>query len=65
MNNRWISDWFGSEYYSLLYEHRSTAEAKLFIDRLINFLKTPSGSYILDCGCGKGRHSIYLSEKKI
>ena len=60
---QWIEDWFGSEYYSLLYKHRDCGEAKLFLDNLISLLKIPSGSSILDCGCGKGRHSIYLNEK--
>ena len=60
---KWIEDWFGSEYYSTLYKHRDCDEAKLFLDNLLAFLKIPSGSSILDCGCGKGRHSIYLNEK--
>ncbi|MBI4947691.1 MAG: class I SAM-dependent methyltransferase [Bacteroidetes bacterium] len=60
---KWIEDWFGSEYYSLLYKHRGCDEAKLFLDNLFKFLKIPSGNSILDCGCGKGRHSIYLNEK--
>jgi SAM-dependent methyltransferase len=58
----WIEDWFGSEYYSLLYKHRDCDEAKIFIDNLISFLKTPISARILDCGCGRGRHSVYLSE---
>ena len=59
----WIEDWFGSEYYTLLYRHRDDREAKLFLDNLITLLKVPSNSQIVDCGCGKGRHSIYLCEK--
>lgn len=59
----WIQDWFGSEYYSILYRHRDCDEAKLFLDNIISFLKLPAESKILDCGCGRGRHSIYLSEK--
>jgi len=59
----WIQDWFGSEYYSILYKHRDCDEAKLFIDNLISLLNLPRSSRILDCGCGRGRHSIYLSEK--
>jgi len=60
---QWIEDWFGSRYYSLLYKHRDCNEAKLFLDKLVVVLKIKPDSRILDCGCGKGRHSIYLSEK--
>jgi 2-polyprenyl-3-methyl-5-hydroxy-6-metoxy-1,4-benzoquinol methylase len=60
---RWIEDWFGSTYYSMLYKHRNNNEASLFLNNLISFLKIPGGSSFLDCGCGKGRHSLYLAEK--
>jgi len=60
---RWIEDWFGSKYYSLLYKHRDENEAKLFIDNLSTLLSFSANNKILDCGCGKGRHSLYLSEK--
>lgn len=60
---QWIEDWFGSKYYSLLYKHRDDKEARLFLDNLISFLKIPAGSRIIDCGCGKGRHSVYLGQK--
>lgn len=59
---KWIEDWFGSEYYSLLYQHRGVEEARAFLDKLIGFLKIPPGGRIIDCGCGKGRHSICLRE---
>lgn len=59
----WIEDWFGSEYYSLLYKHRDCREAHLLLDNLIRLLKPQAKNRILDCGCGKGRHSVYLSEK--
>lgn len=59
----WIEDWFGSDYYSLLYKRRGFSEAHSFLDNLIGFLKIPFNSKILDCGCGKGRHSVYLREK--
>lgn len=59
----WIQDWFGSEYYSLLYKHRDCDEAQLFLDNLILQLKLSPENKIIDCGCGKGRHSVYLAEK--
>jgi len=52
-----------SEYYRMLYRHRGEEEARLFINNIISLLKLPPGSTILDCGCGRGRHSIYLAEK--
>lgn len=58
----WIEEWFGSKYYDILYRHRDEKEAKLFIDNLIPFIRIYSGN-VLDCGCGKGRHAIYLAEK--
>jgi SAM-dependent methyltransferase len=63
MNTQWIEDWFGSDYYSMLYQHRSSEEAHTFLDHLMSYLKMSSGLKILDAGCGKGRHSIYLSKK--
>jgi len=60
---KWIEDWFGSKYYSLLYKHRSCDEAELFLDHLIKCLNIPPDTRILDCGSGKGRHSIYLNKK--
>lgn len=60
---KWIEDWFGSKYYSLLYKHRSCDEAEVFLDHLIKFLNIPPNARILDCGSGKGRHSIYLNKR--
>jgi len=59
----WIQDWFGSDYYCMLYKHRDAEEAKLFLDNLIALLKLSPGEKILDCGCGRGRHSVYLAKK--
>ena len=59
---KWIEDWFGSDYYSLLYKHRNEDEAKQFINNVVSFLKISTGSRILDCGCGRGRHSSCLAE---
>lgn len=58
----WFKDWFNSTYYHLLYNHRDEAEAKSFIGLLVNHLEVAKGSRILDLACGKGRHSITLSE---
>ena len=58
----WFETWFDSPYYHILYKHRDHQEAKLFVDRLIKYLKPNSNSTILDLACGKGRHAMQLSE---
>ncbi len=59
----WFENWFDSKYYHILYGNRDQAEAELFMNNLIRFLKVPSGARIHDLCCGKGRHSVFLSSK--
>ena len=59
----WFETWFDSPYYPVLYNHRSTEEAGLFINKLLDALQLIPGARILDVGCGRGRHSIYLAKK--
>ena len=59
----WFKDWFNSPYYHQLYFKRDEAEAAKFIDKLIDYLKPPQGSLMLDVACGKGRHSRQLASK--
>ena len=57
----WFTDWFNTSYYHTLYKDRNDKDAQLFMRNIINFLKIPSSSHLLDLPCGKGRHSIYLN----
>jgi len=59
--NEWFRLWFGSPYYDVLYRNRNKEEAAKLIDKLVNYLNIPTGSYVLDAACGKGRHSIALA----
>jgi len=61
--NPWFKDWFNSPYYHQLYFNRDIKEAAAFIDKLIDYLKPPPTSSILDVACGRGRHSIMLAAK--
>lgn len=58
----WFAEWFDTNYYHILYQHRNEEEAKQFIAKLISHLKVPKGSRCLDLACGKGRHAKFLSE---
>lgn len=59
----WFGEWFDSPYYHILYNHRDEGEAKVFMDNLLAKLMVRPDSSILDIGCGRGRHAIYLNEK--
>ncbi|MBS1512992.1 MAG: class I SAM-dependent methyltransferase [Bacteroidetes bacterium] len=63
MQSPWFKNWFNSPYYHQLYFNRDEKEAAAFIDQLIVDLEPAPGSTMLDVACGKGRHSIHLSEK--
>lgn len=60
--NNWFASWFDTPYYHILYKDRNHEEAQQFMDNLTNYLNLPEDAKILDLACGKGRHSIYLSE---
>lgn len=59
--NNWFLEWFDSEYYQILYNNRNQKEANNFIRNLVKTLNISPGSYILDAGCGEGRHAIALN----
>lgn len=52
----WFKEWFNSEYYGLLYQHRDEKEADDFIRRLVGYLQLPPSARVLDLACGDGRH---------
>ena len=62
MKSEWFESWFESPLYDLLYQHRSDDEAHAFIDNLLKEIEILSGSTVMDLGCGKGRHAIYMSK---
>ena len=59
----WFESWFDSPYYHILYQHRDEQEAEAFLDHLLGYLKPDTDASMLDLGCGKGRHAVYLNEK--
>lgn len=63
MENEWFATWFDTPHYHTLYKNRDESEAKRFIENLVEHLKLPTGSRLLDLACGKGRHAITLNNK--
>ncbi|NNF01169.1 MAG: class I SAM-dependent methyltransferase [Bacteroidia bacterium] len=61
--SEWFADWFDSDYYHILYQHRDDVEAAQFLDNLIAHLDVDREDQILDLACGKGRHSQYLNDR--
>lgn len=59
----WFEDWFDSKYYHILYKNRDLDEASKLIDNLVKYLAPEEKASMLDLGCGKGRHSLYLAKK--
>ncbi|NOR29003.1 MAG: methyltransferase domain-containing protein [Lutibacter sp.] len=60
-NNDWFVSWFDTNYYHILYSHRDYTEAQEFMQNIISYLALKKEATLLDLGCGKGRHSIYLN----
>lgn len=58
----WFDEWFDTTYYHQLYFKRDNKEAKLFIEKLIQYLAPPQDAFMLDVACGKGRHSVTLAD---
>ena len=52
----WFKEWFDSEDYHKLYNHRNQEEAETFIQNLNNHVNQP-GMRVLDMAYGKGRHA--------
>ncbi|PHS51768.1 MAG: SAM-dependent methyltransferase [Lutibacter sp.] len=60
-NKDWFASWFNTSYYHILYSHRDYSEAQEFMQNIARLLTFEKSDLLLDLGCGKGRHSIYLN----
>ncbi|RMH69094.1 MAG: class I SAM-dependent methyltransferase [Gemmatimonadetes bacterium] len=58
----WYRDWF-NEIYLRVYAHRNVADARQLLELIQNRLLQSSTTWILDCGCGNGRHSLELAKR--
>lgn len=60
--DNWFTEWFDSDHYHLLYQHRNEEEAEAFIQNLFDHLDLKKGSTVLDLACGKGRHALQVHQ---
>ena len=61
-NKTWYANWFNTPFYHILYKDRDYSEAQDFMTNLTEYLNMPEEGKIMDLACGKGRHSVFLSE---
>ncbi len=59
--NEWYKDWFNSELYLSVYQHRNDEDAKQLCDLILSSTNLAKGAKILDAACGAGRHSNIFS----
>ena len=57
-NPAWYQTWFDTPYYHILYQDRDIAEATLFLQNLLAYLKLGQHQNILDIACGRDRKSV-------
>ncbi|MFP4228234.1 MAG: class I SAM-dependent methyltransferase [Salinivenus sp.] len=53
----WYDGWFGSDAYTLVYDHRDEDEAERLVDFVEREITPAPDASILDVGCGRGRHA--------
>lgn len=59
----WYEDWFGSDAYTLVYDHRDETEAERLVDLIERAIQPRPDAHILDVGCGRGRHARILARR--
>jgi cyclopropane fatty-acyl-phospholipid synthase-like methyltransferase len=63
MKSEWFKDWFNTQEYLNVYQHRNESDAEEHIKLILENVKIPVSAKILDMACGAGRHAIILARK--
>lgn len=59
----WFKDWFSSDEYLSVYQHRNDDDAQKLLDLILVETNVSENASILDVACGAGRHTINLASK--
>ncbi len=59
----WYEEWFNSDEYLSVYQHRDSAEADDFAKLICALIEVPLNCETLDLACGAGRHSIAFARQ--
>ena len=59
----WYEDWFWSDAYTHVYDHRDETEAERVVDLIEREVAPSPRAHILDIGCGRGRHARVLARR--
>jgi SAM-dependent methyltransferase len=59
----WFRNWFSSEEYLDVYQHRDDDDARKLLELIFRKTNLPRNSFILDAACGAGRHLLNLTKE--
>ncbi len=63
MKSEWFKEWFNTDEYLTVYQHRNEQDAERHIDLILKNITLPRSSKIIDMACGAGRHAVILARK--
>jgi 2-polyprenyl-3-methyl-5-hydroxy-6-metoxy-1,4-benzoquinol methylase len=61
--SEWFKEWFNTNEYQEVYQHRNEADAKQLFNLIMNNVEIVKNGKVLDLACGAGRHSILFAKK--
>ena len=58
----WFEEWFNTEDYLNVYQHRNDADAERLVNLILANTILDHNAEVIDLACGNGRHSIHFAE---
>ncbi len=59
----WYEDWFWSDAYAVVYNHRDEEDAKRLVNLIEREIDPVPNAHIVDVACGRGRHARILARR--